>query len=376
MTDELNQIPWQTLYHASGHASDIPHYLRNLTHSDPKVIDYAYSKLLISIATYGSASPPAAAAFPYLLKLMLTTKGRTRTHVIDLVMKIIAGIAPEHPSRTSWRYLFYSNGQYSENPAAATNRAIIYPLVVELFPTLLQWLHDPDEDIAHQILRIVACCVAADGALWPQIYPYAVAEHRPLLRASYQLVAWASAEPVALAWVDETFNQSNEPLVKLMAALVIAQTAQPVPEAIYSWLIDTISINDLSLIENYNALGLTRRYWFDCALVLYHRPLIERTTLAERCLEYFETKGPIVREEDPLALLLLAFGAFKYKKSAIERADIHSKVVMWLAHQAFVITKRDYGIPQRILQDFRLPWRPSTVNGFLGLPNANHPGFE
>lgn len=376
MIDELDTIPWQTLYHAKGIPIDTPQHLRNLTHPDSTMVDEAHSELLNSILVYGWVSPHAVAAFPYLFNLMLTANERTRTHAADLVVQIIEGIALPYPSIIPWIYLFSSTGHFYDKAGAEIARTTIYPLVVAAFPTLLPLLHDPDVDIAHKTLRIVAYFVAADNTLWAKLYPYAVREIRPLLRAGYPLIAWASNDPVALAWVDEVFDQSNEPLVKLMAALVIAQTAQPVPEEIYSWLIDTILINDLTLIKNYNALGLTRRYWFDCALVLYHRPLIERIPLVEQCLAYFEAQKPVFVAEDYRALLILAFGSFKYKKSAIERADIHSKVVMWLAQQAFATADRGHGIPQRILQEFRLPWRPSTVNGFLGLPNANHPGFS
>ncbi|ABX07335.1 MAG TPA: hypothetical protein DEF47_24130 [Herpetosiphon sp.] len=263
-----------------------------------------------------------------------------------------------------------------EDPYDAEARATIYPLVVAAFPTLLPLLHDPDEDIASKTLTIVACCTTVDGALWSQIAPYAQTEHRPMLRAGYNLVAWASANPVAFAWVVETFEQAQEPVIKLTAALVVAQTAQPVPEALYSWLIDTILINDLTLIKNYNALGLTRRYWFDCALVLYHRPLIERTVLAEQCLAYLELRGLFLSAEDVAALLIIAFGRLHYKKSEIERGNIQATVVMCLAHVAFATVNGGYRVPQRMLRNFGLPWRPAEINGFLGLPNANHPGFE
>ncbi len=373
MTDELDQIPWHTFYQGYPAPIDTAQKLRNLINPDPTVIDKAHSELLDSIFRYTSISAHAVAAFPYLFQLMLTANGRTLTHVSDLVLRIIEGISRPYPSIIHWSDVLSSIDHFYHMSAAA--RATIYPIVIQNFSTLLRLLHDPDEDIAHKTLRIVVYFVAADSTLWSQTYQYAVAERRPFLRAGYQLIAWASASPVALAWVAETFEQAQEPLVKLTAALVIAQTVKPVPEAIYVWLIDTILLNDLTLIESYNALGLTRRYWFDCAFVLHHRPLSERTPLTEQCLAYLDLEGTSFNQEDYRGLVILAFGAFQYRQSAIERADIHSKVVLWLAQKAFVTFDTDYGSPLRILQDFRLPWRPSTVNGYLRLPNATHPGF-
>lgn len=375
MSDELDYIPWSTIEHAYGYATDTPEHLRNLISPDPLVIQQAHSALSASIVHQGGVWPAALAAFPYLLRLFLTNSGRNRSYVSALVKIIIEGIAPPIPSLIPFGYFLNKRIQMEGDPDYAEAWTTVYPLVVKEFPNLLPLLHDPDEDIASKTLKIVACCLTVDGGLWKQVLPFALAEQRPLLQASYQFVAWASADPAALAWVSETFEQAQEPLVKFTAAFVMTQTAQPVPEAIYSWLIDTIKLNDLSLIENYNTLGLAHRFWFDCALALYHRPLSERAAIAEQCLAHLELRGLFLSHEDVTALLIIAFGRFHYKKSAIERGEIQARVVMGLAHQAFATVHRGYRVPQMMLKVFGLPWQPADINGFLGLPNAEHAGF-
>ncbi|MFD3166564.1 hypothetical protein [Herpetosiphon sp. NSE202] len=375
MTDELDEISWSTIYHAYGNGLDTPQHLRNLSHPDPKVIAEAHQALVDTTLYIQWVSPAALAAFPYLLSKLFTAKGYSRTHSSDLVMQIVERLAPAHPLRIPWFYFVYDNGTFRERYGADKVRAMPYQLVIEEFPNLLPLLHDPDEDIASKVLKIVACCVAADGTLWSQVLPFALAEQRPLLRASYQFVAWASDDPVALAWVSETFEQAQEPLVKLTAAFVMTQTAQQVPEAMYAWLIATVNVNNLSLIETYNALKLTHSYWFDCALMLYRRPLSERIPLAEQCLAYLEGQDAALNDYDVAALLMLALGTLRYKKSTIERAAIHAKALLWIGQQLFTTTKHDREAIERVLRTFRLPWRPADVNGFLGLPNAEHAGF-
>ncbi|XSG74883.1 hypothetical protein ACP8Y2_22195 [Herpetosiphon llansteffanensis] len=291
-------------------------------------------------------------------------------------MQIVEFLAPVHLSRTPWFYLVNGSGPLRDPYGADTNRAMPYQLVIQEFPTLLPLLHDPDEQFAHMILRIVACCVAADGSLWDQVMPFALAEQRPALRASYQFVAWSSNDPAALAWVSETFAQTQAPLVKFTAAFVMTQTVQQIPDAIYAWLLATISVNNLTLIETYNALNLTHSYWFDCALMLYQRPLSERIPLAEQCLAYLEQHDSWLSDEDVAALLMLALGTLRYKKAQIERADIHAKALLWIGQQLFTTTKHDREAIERVLHTFRLPWRAADINGFLGLPNAEHAGFS
>ncbi|KPL86821.1 hypothetical protein [Herpetosiphon geysericola] len=378
MSDELDHIPWSTIYqhYDAGHNRlDTAQQLRNLIHPDPTVVDKAYAALEKPFVGFRSVSTAGLEAFPYLLSKLFTAKGYSRTYISDLVMQIVESIAPAHPSRTPWFYFVYDNGTFRAHYGADSARIIPYALVIEEFPNLLPLLHDPDEQFAQTILRIVACCVAVDGGLWAAVLPCALAEQRPLLQASYQFVAWASADLAALAWVSETFDQAQEPLVKLTAAFVMTQTAQQVPETMYAWLIATVSVNNLRLIETYNALGLAHSYWFDCALMLYRRPLSERIQLAEQCLAYLEGQDAALNDYDVAALLMLALGALRYKKSTIERADIHAKVVLWIGQQLFTTTKQDRAALERILRTFRLPWRPATVNGFLGLPNAEHAGF-
>ncbi len=369
MTDDLDQIPWSTIYHAYGYATDTPEHLRNLTDSELSVADAAHWALSASIVHQGGVWPAALAAFPYLLRLFLTNSGRNRSYVSALVKIIIEGIAPPIPSLIPFGYFLNKRIQMEDAPDYAEAWTTIYPLVVKEFPNLLPLLDDPDEDIASKTLKIVACCLAVDGGLWAEVLPFALAEKRPLLRASYQFVAWASADPAALAWVAENVAQTREPLVKLAAVFIMTQTVQQLPESMYAWLIATISVNNLSLIETYNALKLTHSYWFDCALMLYRRPLSERIPLAEQCLAYLQGQDAALNDYDVAALLMLALGTLRYKKSTIERAAIHSKVVLWIGQQLFTTTKHDREAIERVLRTFRLPWLRSDRCGRCGCRN-------
>lgn len=375
MSNDLDLIPWHTLSHAYGAATDTPQHLRNLTNPDPVVSKQAHSALSMSIVHQGWVSEAAIAAFPYLLRLSLTSSGPTRSYAAVLAMIIIEGIAPPHLSTIPCGYFLTANGQMEDDPDAAAARTILYPLVIQNFPALLPLLHDPDETIAARMLHIIACCVTTDETVWSQIAPYVQTEQRPTFQASYQVIAWRSGNPMARAWVAETFVQSQEPLVKLTAALVLAHTTQPVPDVVTSWLVTISQANNQTLIKQYNALRLTRWYWFDCALVLYHRPLTERTMIVRRWLIHFDSRGLSVNDAEGIALLMMAFGRLYYKKSAVEHGDIQATVMLWLAQRAFTRADRDHGVPERVLRAFGLPWKPAAINGFLRLPNATHPAF-
>ncbi|XSG77258.1 hypothetical protein ACP8Y2_09640 [Herpetosiphon llansteffanensis] len=103
--------------------------------------------------------------------------------------------------------------------------------------------------------------------------------------------------------------------------------------------------------------------------------MAERTIIVRQWLGYLDARGLGVCDAEVIGLLIMAFGRFHYKKSAIEHGDIQAMVVLWLAQRAFTTAHRDYRVPERILRAFGLPWKPAAINGFLRLPNATHPAF-
>ncbi|MCA0354406.1 MAG: hypothetical protein LCH85_20635 [Chloroflexi bacterium] len=390
MTDELDAIPWHLIGHAYGYATDTPQHLRNLTSPDPEVAEAAHWTLSTTIVHQEWVSDAAIAAFPYLLHLLLTSSGRTRSYVLFLVLKILEGIVPPIPALNryhAWDQLDADNDDEWEHDDESDKaihddgwdadhaEAQVYPLALAALPSTMPWLHDPDPDLVHSTLLIVACCLAKDGTHWPSIQIYADTESRPTFRAAYPYLAWCSGHPAALAWLDKTATQAGDPLVRFTATSVLARWATSMPDDRYQWFIETILGHDAAFIADYEQVPMTNHYWLDCGSVLYARSFAERAPVASAWLASLCGETRPLWDDDYLALLLLAFGVVHYAPT-LERMDLHADVLRWMAHKAFATEKGEDYLPLRILRGFGLPWRPAEINGFLGLPNTNHPGFE
>lgn len=389
MTDTLDHIPWHLIGHAYGYATDTPAHLRNLTSPDPAVAEAAHWTLSTTIVHQEWVSDAAIAAFPYLLHLLLTSSGRTRSYVFVLVLKILEGIVPPIPALN--RYQAWEHGDVDDEDEwehddesdeamrddgwdADHAEALVYPLALAALPSIMPWLHDPDPDLVHITLRIVACCLAKDGTPWSSIQIYADAESRSTFRAAYPYVAWCSGHPAALAWLDETATQAGDPLVRFTATSVLARWATSMPDDRYQWFIETILGHDAAFIADYERVPMTNHYWLDCGSVLYTRSFAERAPVASAWLASLRGETRPLWDDDYLALLLLAFGVVHYAPT-LERMDLHDDVMRWMAHKAFATEKGEDYLPRRILRNFGLPWTSAAINGFLGLPSATHPVF-
>jgi hypothetical protein len=87
----LDDIPWSSLTHAYGSASDVPDTLRALASLDPEVAEEALSALFGSIWHQGTVYEATAYAVPFLREIAQAPDTTQRAGVIELLASIATG---------------------------------------------------------------------------------------------------------------------------------------------------------------------------------------------------------------------------------------------------------------------------------------------
>jgi hypothetical protein len=89
--DGLEDVPWASVRHAFGSASDVPWLLRSLVSPDAQVRDNALTELCNNIWHQGTVYEATPHALPFLIRLLHREDYPERGSIACLVASIIAG---------------------------------------------------------------------------------------------------------------------------------------------------------------------------------------------------------------------------------------------------------------------------------------------
>jgi hypothetical protein len=88
---DLNDIPWASLQHAYGAATDTPRHLLGLASEDPRAREEACFRLSLTIYHQGSIYPAAVAAVPFLIEILHIPTPVRKECVLDLLALLANG---------------------------------------------------------------------------------------------------------------------------------------------------------------------------------------------------------------------------------------------------------------------------------------------
>ena len=91
MLENLDNVPWSALTHASGSAEDVPVQLRALLSSDPDVRDKARWSLRGTLVQPGARFPASAPAVPFLLEAAADPATGDRAQLLELLTALAVG---------------------------------------------------------------------------------------------------------------------------------------------------------------------------------------------------------------------------------------------------------------------------------------------
>lgn len=88
LQEQLNQIPWKSLEHAYGPATDTPTHLLALLSEDQEERKNALGQLWISICHQGNVYEASAAAAPFLIQILAQVPDEQKPSLLDLLYSL------------------------------------------------------------------------------------------------------------------------------------------------------------------------------------------------------------------------------------------------------------------------------------------------
>ena len=179
MLKDLDAVPWATLRHASGVASDVPRLIRALASLDREQRQTALKELFASLLHQGSVSEATALAVPFLFELLQSPTTPERNWLAFLLASIAdgKGYLKIHTSldEQRWRKLLAERGTTLEAELERED-AIVRGVRAEVgraVQLLVPYLTDSQSEIRATVARALGQYPARAAEL---LIPLAAAE--------------------------------------------------------------------------------------------------------------------------------------------------------------------------------------------------------
>lgn len=378
MLENLQTIPWHTLEHAYGPASDTPHHLKNLASDDEETRLDAYDYLSITIVHQGSVYEAAIAAIPFFFELLQAEKVKDKQNILDLLYEIACGGSWDDKPNYITDLLSPKTEDYHQVQVAQkkwiTN---VRSSLAEYTDILLDFLQDDDEDfeLFHNTVAVLSLLTDnIDERAYQTIVSLAESTQEVMHQADLILLLGHFGETKPKERLIEFFETSPAEIVKFAAAISFGLNEPELPHDIADYLSTVVVKNDPRLIQTYHALGAIDQYWFDIAKIL----ILADPLYVDKCVATFINaveEASFCIEEQLLAVLLMAF----YRDGSIELANpnpIQQQAVYAVAKKAFPDPQRTYSNTVSVLRIFGLPTLREPMDQYLGLPAETDVGFD
>ncbi|MEO1295362.1 MAG: hypothetical protein AAFW75_06075 [Cyanobacteria bacterium J06636_16] len=375
LLENLDTVPWSTLYHAYGKARDTPCHLKNLASEDKSIRTEAYDILSVTIVHQGSVYEAAVHAIPFLVELLQASEVSDKHNILDLLYDIAVG-GSWHDHFRHITGLFGDNvSEHLQARTAAQKQWIIRTrsLLAPHMEIILSFLQAEDYDVFRSAVALLTNFRDVDESIYQDVIRLVASTQDYWRQADLILLLSYLGESRSRHQLIEFFEASSSELVRFSSAIGIGLNGAKVPNEIAEYLSATIIKNDGSLIRSYSALGASNQYWFDAAKVLSFADAV----YVDRCVPTFIKtieEASYCVELQLCAVLLVAFCRDGYVSVANPSAS-QQQAVYAVAQKAFPDPQRTQCNATRTLSFFGLPDLRETIDSYLGLPSDRDAGF-
>ena len=178
MLNDIDAVPWRTLRHAFGEASDVPRLIRALYDRDREPRQAALKELFACLLHQGTVYEASALAVPFLFELLASNDTPERNWIAFLVASIAdgKGYLSVHIGidEQRWRKILGERGTTLEAERAREERIVrmVHAEVGRAAHLLLPYLSDSQSEIRAAVSRAL------------RLYPERAAELLPALEAA------------------------------------------------------------------------------------------------------------------------------------------------------------------------------------------------
>jgi hypothetical protein len=178
MLNDIDAVPWRTLRHAFGEASDVPRLIRALYSRDREARQAALKELFACLLHQGTVYEASALAVPFLFELLASNDTPERNWIAFLVASIAdgKGYLSVHIGidEQRWRKILGERGTTLEAERAREERIVrmVHAEVGRAAHLLLPYLSDGQSEIRAAVARAL------------RLHPERAAELLPALEAA------------------------------------------------------------------------------------------------------------------------------------------------------------------------------------------------
>lgn len=227
MLETLDAIPWSTLCHAYGEASDVPGLIRDLASLKKAIREAATWKLSGNVYHQGTVYSATASIVPFFLELLETKQVKDKAELLDFLDAIAHGSSyldvhcRKEEERNSLEFQHELAEELSWVQAAKD-------AVSSGYATYLRLLAGKKARIRAYAVWLLANCQPHAEQVIPVLQEYLTREEKQLVRASI-ILSLGQLMPVteeAHAFFTRLLGEQTKPLLKIVAAMAYAFSAK------------------------------------------------------------------------------------------------------------------------------------------------------
>lgn len=369
----LDAIPWKTLRHARGEASDIPIRLRALLDPTSRTLEQDLPALEDALCRHGAQiSEASLAAVPFLLDLIACTDLLRRERLLDLLVCISRGEPRPH-----------DRAEPATNGPAADGRPVdgeqtlparINTAIAARQTEIAALLEDPDPDIASAAFALVECLPSREPILRTALHQCLTHTHRSEIRAAAAAAIAASDDPQGIRRLRERLVEETDPLPRVTAIIGLLLHRETLDRPSMELVFDLIAGRFPELLADYNRLPCSLGGAAVFAIVAEHFPQTARAridTLIDTCAQ-----APFLADYEAAGLLYLATAAQADRfppgeqLTPIQRRAIETVACATWDQRPFeqIADQRPVARLQQVLRAFGLPDSIDGLRRRLGYP--------
>ena len=192
MLDELDVVPWQSLRHAFGDATDVPRLIRALASTDGAQRQTALKDLFASLLHQGAVYEATASAVPFLFELLASDATEERNWVAFLLASIAQGQgylkAHTNLDEERWRQALAERGSTLEAELQREDEVVrsVQLALGRGVEQLAPFLSDGEAEVRATIARALARYPARAAELLPALEVAETRERVPHVRQALQ----------------------------------------------------------------------------------------------------------------------------------------------------------------------------------------------
>ena len=192
MLDELDLVPWQSLRHAFGDATDVPRLIRALASTDGAQRQTALKDLFACLLHQGAVYEATASAVPFLFELLASDATEERNWVAFLLASIAQGQgylkAHTNLDEERWRQALAERGSTLEAELQREDEVVrsVQLALGRGVEQLAPFLSDGEAEVRATIARALARYPARAAELLPALEVAETRERAPHVRQALQ----------------------------------------------------------------------------------------------------------------------------------------------------------------------------------------------